>query len=143
MYRHYVFSLSFFLNMYRMCTGVTFFYEGYIYMYRHFVFSLSFPLGMCRVCTGVAHWSRMPVSWLQCINRTSQCGASAVRCLTWPSSRFAGSMFSLCHRVGMEINFFDSFDCCCVVVLQKIYIYSKQFLICIKYTYIQQSDQRN
>ena len=140
MYRLFVFSLSFPLGMYRVCTGVSFsvkdiyvqtlcflsvlpfryvqsvhwsFLFCKIYMYRLFVFSLSFPLGMCRVCTGVVHWNRMPVSWLRCINRTSQCGASAVRCLTWPSNRFAGSMFSLCHRVRLEIHFFDSFDCCC------------------------------
>ena len=53
MYRHFVFSLSFLLGMYRVCTGVSFSIR-YIYTHRLFVFSLSFPLDMCRVCTGVS-----------------------------------------------------------------------------------------
>ena len=50
-YRHFVFSLSFSSNLFRVCTAISFSIKD---TYRLFVFSLSFPLGMCRVCTVVS-----------------------------------------------------------------------------------------
>ena len=52
-YRHFAFSLSFSLNLYRVCTAVSFSIKD-IYMYRLFVFSSSFSLDICSVCTGAS-----------------------------------------------------------------------------------------